>query len=42
MDPQFKRLPQQAGCSGGTVRKASRHVSCFGRPGQAHAAHFPS
>jgi uncharacterized protein YbcV (DUF1398 family) len=42
MYPEFKRRSMQAGCVGYTVWIAGRHVTYFGRKGEAHVERFPS
>lgn len=39
--PEFKRLSRAAGCIGYTVWIAGRHVTYFGRRGEAHVEKFP-
>lgn len=39
--PEFKRLSQAAGCASYTVWIAGRHVTYFGRKGEAHIEKFP-
>jgi uncharacterized protein YbcV (DUF1398 family) len=39
--PEFKRLSQLAGCVRYTVWIAGRHVTYFGRNGEAHVERFP-
>ena len=41
MYPEFKRLSQASGCIGYTVWLTGRHVSYFGRKGEAHVERFP-
>ena len=41
MYPDFKRLSCAAGCVGYAVWIAGRHVTYFGRLGQAHVEKFP-
>ena len=41
MYPEFKALTQQAGCAGYTVWISGRHVTYFGRQGDAHVERFP-
>ncbi len=41
MYPEFKTLSQRAGCVAYTVWIAGRHVTYFGRRGEAHIERFP-
>jgi len=41
MYPAFKTLTQRAGCVGYTVWIAGRHVTYWGRRGEAHVERFP-
>ena len=41
MYPEFKTLSQRAGCVAYTVWIAGRHVTYFGRRGEAHVERFP-
>jgi uncharacterized protein YbcV (DUF1398 family) len=42
MYPEFLRLSRAAGCVGYVTWIAGRHVSYFGRRGEAHLEHFPT